>query len=573
MLALDQDSLTSSSNSLKKETAVVENLNGNSSKRAQWDKTQHEIDLMYFNISKLKLAEQRSKAAQQSPVVVVKKTVNPSNVPVPQSPAMPNKIQKPVIISTNTAINTVPNSITATPTNKRAKNLNLAKEQLYEMKKSIDAKINLNNLNNRPQSSVPPSPRPSIDLVKPLTLPKPAITTATPTVGQRTTPRKVKKRSGERSMTIGIVNDIENEGHVSRNQSPHPRHSSSRHSSVSSVSARTPQPPTSSSLHNIANCLRDETSRPRRDSYASTTSSGTCTLSSVAYSMPGNEYKENKAYELRKKSNLMNKIQVKSHQTDPIYTRSHPVCAEIIDQQISSLHQNGVNIGSYEQSAAARKRLFVKKNEKNFDPNTSIGSNGSSASSNLISASNSMNFMKNFKQSNAIKSGQAQTNSNITTRRSKSTAPVINKPPSRSKSNNDLYYNFERTNSAQDLIELLNNCDAPAGDLNQYRIMLNECEKLQFHVNKLKTQQKNKKTATQQSQQKVTQIDLKPQKNEVNERDEGLKSVRESVQHVPDLDLNQNRHRRTNSLPSYIAIPTIKIEDYDLDQDVLKNMQ
>ena len=83
---------------------------------------------------------------------------------------------------------------------KRTRNLNLAKEKLYEMKKTIDAKVNS-----------------SISLDTSINANKTLVLTSSPNStkqshaaiasnqSSRTTPRKVKKRSGERSFTAGLV--------------------------------------------------------------------------------------------------------------------------------------------------------------------------------------------------------------------------------------------------------------------------------------------------------------------------------------------------------------------------------
>jgi len=87
-------------------------------------------------------------------------------------------------------------------------------------------------------------------------------------------------------------------------------------------------------------------------------------------------YKENKAYELRKKSNLMNKIIVKTQAVnDPIYTRAHPVFfstessfSEPLTPASSLTMATGLT-----STESARKRLFAKKNERptqqQFDAN------------------------------------------------------------------------------------------------------------------------------------------------------------------------------------------------------------
>ena len=114
-----------------------------------------------------------------------------------------------------------------------------------------------------------------------------------------------------------------------------------------------------------------------------------------------------------------------------------------------------------------------------------MGSNGSSKSSSsshhianasLIPTSFSMNFRQH--NGNAI----------IQTKPKSSTSKHQQQPPprpfgglmnatQRSKSNNDLYYELERTNSAQDLLELINDCAPPVGDMSKYKLLLSECEK------------------------------------------------------------------------------------------------
>ena len=213
------------------------------------------------------------------------------------------------------------------------------------------------------------------------------------TLNNRTTPRKVKKRSGERSVTTNIFQDqrgksVEPFGYThafdqrtTLNRTPLRNHSPflTQKTPKSNLNSRSNN---SSSLHNLSYISNDSNDtfyspRARTDSYASTTSNGTFS----SYGQP-NEYKETKASELRRKTALMNKIIIKNQQFDPIYSRNHPISAEInSDTQVNSAFNT--SIGSYEQVAAARKRLFTKKNERNInhDPNMSICSNGSSTSS------------------------------------------------------------------------------------------------------------------------------------------------------------------------------------------------
>jgi hypothetical protein len=352
---------------------------------------------------------------------------------------------------------------------------------------------------------------------------------------------------------------------------------------------------TSSSMHNISNfasasnndeSILNETklnyngNRKRHDSISSTASSFFGNSSSIT----ANEYKENKAYELRKKSTLMNKITIKNQQQDPIYTRSHPISTKlVVDDNLDLANITIGCLGSYEQKhSAARKRLFAKKNEKTgYDPNMSIGSNGSSntsSSNTTVGLTTKLNTVNN--------------NNNTASRQSRPTTTCINKKAvitPRSKSNNDLYYELERTNSAQDLIELLNSCDAPAGDLNQYKVMLSECDKLQFHINKLKSEHKMRKSCTNNnninsSTNKVVSIKKsptnvqisnktvsKPIKNNIKKQNDlnSIKTIQNEALTIEmknendsiDSNLMMNSmHRR-----SYIAIPVVESK--------FKNMQ
>ena len=82
--------------------------------------------------------------------------------------------------------------------------------------------------------------------------------------------------------------------------------------------------------------------------------------------------------------------------------------------------------------------------------------------------------------------------------------------PQRSKSNNDLYYELERTNSAQDLLELINDCAPPSGDMSRYKLMLSECEKFtptkSKNRNKIATKPINKPAVIVKQQQQSKPI-------------------------------------------------------------------
>lgn len=173
----------------------------------------------------------------------------------------------------------------------------------------------------------------------------------------------------------------------------------------SSMTSLAKSRPTSCSLHNLnqqqqyqLRSMTPTVSRLRRDSAASTASSATC-LSSIGRSdgvslcYPNVEYRENKCFELRKKSALLNKIVLKNQLiNDPIFTRANPVHQQIaLDQQQQFLNDETINflMGSNNSPAdtstanSARRRLFVKKNERNggmFDPNASTASSTTSSS-------------------------------------------------------------------------------------------------------------------------------------------------------------------------------------------------
>jgi hypothetical protein len=619
---LDDDSL------IINEKNIDEKNEKSKTNRAQWDKSRQKIDLMYFNFSKLN----ENKINTNIAPAPFKSSINTEQIM--------NKLAYNRSLSSNNTNNT--NTLPNHPKNKRIKNLNLAKEKLYEMKKTIDAKVNLDSVvANRnaatSNSLIPKSTGLTLNQLNRIT---PKATIAAPislTNNTRTTPRKVKKRSGERSLTTGIIlsenllnNNNKSLANSRANDLANLRGSNicASSTSISSVCtsvsvntnnsyakiqenklrSRTPNHlsstglsnkmhnKTSSSMHNISNfasasssnndeSILNETklnyngNRKRHDSISSTASSFFGNSSSIA----ANEYKENKAYELRKKSTLMNKITIKNQQQDPIYTRSHPISTKlVVDDNLDLANITIGCLGSYEQKhSAARKRLFAKKNEKTgYDPNMSIGSNGSS----------------NTSSSNTT--AKLNTNNNTAAaRQSRPTTTCINKKAvitPRSKSNNDLYYELERTNSAQDLIELLNSCDAPAGDLNQYKVMLSECDKLQFHINKLKSEHKMRKSCinnnNNNSPNKVVSIKKSPTtvqiskttiskplltKNNNKKQDSKLNSAK-TIQHEPTIEIkNENdsinsslvnsMHRRSHSLPSYIAIPVVESK--------FKNMQ
>lgn len=579
-LALN-DSLASSNNSLNKLEARNELDNSLSKTRPLWDKTRQEIDLMYFKFSNLKQEENSKKQAP------------------PTRPAMPHSHTTGSIAQRSSptktpmsklAENNNPTSkqqqqvATSTVATKRARNLNLAKEKLYEMKKTIDAKVNLDNVNMRSsqtclnQAPVTPQPKPKTNIA----------------VSSRTTPRKVKKRSGERSLTTGIL--LENETEILSKSKENlatnptkPRAAAMPKFNTNFQNVRK----TSASLHNLASCAEDNnvTGRTRRDSYGSTVSSGTNYL----YSTTPNEYKENKAYELRKKSTLMNKIIVKNQQVDPIYSRSHPCATEIAEQQcinaafVLTSNTSHVSIGSYEQSAANRKRLFTKKNERvsNFDPNLSLGSNGSTGSSSSQtnhSAKIPTSFSMNFATLQQPKPKTARPcNKLVNESGSRRPAQTGTRIPPRSKSNNDLYYALERTNSTQDLIELINNCEPPVGDLSKYKIMLSECER--FEPAKTKPKQKQtKKSATlcnskavlsPRSQQqvynnKINVIQNEDELNGLNDSLEKLDFEAEEQRQRAVSATSDGKHKRSRSLPPYANIPDISIVDYDVEVDVSK---
>lgn len=225
-----------------------------------------------------------------------------------------------------------------------------------------------------------------------------------------------------------------------RGAAPTSLHKSPSNNLINQISrTTTPTPlsktrPTSSSLHNLVTHLNNQSDymrsmtptassrvRLRRDSCASTASSvGTCLSScgggggnGASLCHPSPDYKENKAFELRKKSTLMNKIILKSQLVnDPIFARANPIHQEIaLTEQQQFLNDETINyiMGgansvaaadsvSASSSASARKRLFAKKNERNaFDPNASTASSTTTTTSTSSVPSNT--YISHFNMS------------------------------------------------------------------------------------------------------------------------------------------------------------------------------
>lgn len=542
-----------------------------SSKRAQWDKTAvQQFDYKsQLNFQRQKHTPTKSRA--QSSNVTADLTVRP-NTPksmLKQTPQVVAHLKATINHGTGGGSNT---QLSA----KKARNLNMAKAQLYEMKKTIDAKVNLDKLTTTGGSTS----NLYTGRATPVRLDQKPTGAATPSSTAafgRTTPRKVKKRSGERSLTTGLFSP--NSSHLELPKNPVVTKKpvmTSRSPAPTNVSNRLSRP-TSSSLHNIVLSLNETASTPnghkaryRRDSCASSASSGTCfsagaanlSFNLSAFS-PQLDYKENKASELRKKSALFNKIINKTQQFDPIYTRSHPICTEINEQQaVNAIHNetavnyllaNATNIGSYEQHSA-RRRLFTKKSER-FDPNVSLGSNASSSTSTTSSSANvkpayaapKLSYMKPTISSNINNIHHVNNNNNNKPRSINSTA--------RSKSNSDIYYTLERTNSTQDLIELMNNCEPPAGDVNRYKLMLDECEKLD----------RTKSTGAKPSIRTLKAARRAPT-TDLNETITSTTNHNNRQLERSNSNNSINKHRRTHSLPSYaFDIPDIKIDLCDDD--------
>lgn len=201
-----------------------------------------------------------------------------------------------------------------------------------------------------------------------------------------------------------------------------------------------------------------------------------------------------------------------------------------------------------------------KKNEKPFDPNLSIGSNGSSSFS-----SNSMPVSTNFIQKNKILATSPMINkaksihaANLNSNKKKE-SPTKPKPPSRSKSNNDLFYELERTNSAQDLMELINNCEPPVGDMSKYKILLNECENYDPRLKKSKKFSSTKKNIIKIG---INQVSTQNAEKKLEKNED--KIVNSSLS-VPQRQVS---HKRSRSLPSYQqCIPFTNQQDYDAAND------
>lgn len=505
------------------------------SRRAKWDKSQQKLELPFYQTSDDHLCDDSTNNN-----LINKQLIQPirRDFSVPAfSTATPAKV-KPVA-----AVKATPKPIpsketpqvkTQSGTLRKQQQLDVAKQRLYEMKRSLDAKNEIKQKTTIPKSST-------------------QIIVSNSTV-TRTTPRKVKKRNGERSQTEAIVNDekpIITKKLPSRAPTP----------TKSSATVR------SSSAHSVtrAHHINDDslhTSRQRHDSLTSNASSSTNTaFSSVGLS---NEYKENKAYELRKIANLKNRIEVKK--MDPIYTRSHPICTEIVENT----------------SELTRKRLFVKKDEANMSfVNSTIPSAVSTEYNSVERDALEIQITQRPVNTTITTTTTTPTVSNTTKLKKSPTSiqvPNSQTTPIKSKSSCDLFYSLKRTNSEQDLLDLMSNCEAPKGDLEQYKIMKSECEKLEKLILKQKAAAATKKPPASVTPTKPRQLKAKYKRSQTQNLADDIDKMQrqQSTSNLTQTRKSQSeeslKQKRSSSLPSYVRVPLIKIVDYDEEMES-KNVQ
>lgn len=310
------------------------NLKNINAKRPLWDKTRHEPEIMNFKY------------------LSNKKNQN----------------------ETSNSLSADLNSVNIN--SKKAQNLNLVKQKLYLMKKSIDAKVNLADIdvacsNNKKPEQLRNSAVIAGNKTK-------NTSNGTVSSNTRTTPRRVKKRAEERSMTAGLFLDSESTS-LNPRMTRTPVPSMTQTPSMKNVNSSLNNKKISVSLHNLAtnsNARSNETassssSRNRHDSYCSNYSV-TSTISTVT----PNEYKENKAYELRKKAALLNRISKTSYDST-IYAKSHSISTPVHPTPTLTHEEAIKNSNCYsgetqqQNSFGARKRLFTKKNEPNLNKSTS----------------------------------------------------------------------------------------------------------------------------------------------------------------------------------------------------------
>jgi hypothetical protein len=470
------DSLESLSNiNNQKDEEILNLTNATTKQRALWDKSRQEPDLIYFKSSHTD--------------VRAKKSLKINN-------------QHEDILS-------------IVPNGNSKRNLNLVKEKLYQMKKTIDAKVNLAEISKKSNDSSSLLAMKTTTNINPVIKPKSNNT--------KNTPRKVKKKACERSLTTSLFaneNDNTNTSLVIQPSNKNLLMTSAtpvRQNLNHSLSLVKPSLLSNSlnhnkslSLHNLVasgrNSQIDFSSRTRQDSFSSTISTGTLNSATPI------EYKENKAYELRKKAALLNRIISKNNYFDPIYTRSHPATIEISEQQHHDVLfskspcqiNKNLNIGSYEQNSGARKRLFAKKNENFNRRNTetkSVNSNNRSLSINDLL----------FYQLD------------MDTTPSASTTTTKNKILNNEYQSNNLL-----------IAELIKNCEIAEQNLKKYSIDNSNLE---------------------------TSLSSNNNKQKFNESVQlHLKSV--GFKNNKDQDQN-HKHKRSKSLPSYKNIPLINIVDYD----------
>lgn len=113
--------------------------------------------------------------------------------------------------------------------------------------------------------------------------------------------------------------------------------------------------------------------------------------------------------------------------------------------------------------------------------------------------------------------------------------------PSRSKSNCDLTFS-ERTNSTQDLVELMNNCVPPPADFDAFKRMTDECESLK--LGKSTPRGKPRKMSRTTTEKIVPDETTPPHDSEKNKSNNSISSSSSSA---------SGKCRRSCSVPSHVV--------------------
>jgi hypothetical protein len=561
-------------------------------RRARWDKTKQEMDsLLYFNFPKvikdvsldgLQLKNDNDPLENEDYFGIFKmnKIVNAmTNTSSSDNKINNNKLSAKIILSNEykRKLSFDNNNSQIEPQLVNNTNLTTAKQQLIEMKKTIDKTVPVQST-----SATLRSPTESLSISSSATsstsslMDDPKSLIILPTSNHKT-----MKRTTEKSLTTTIIPNKNNKYPFRKNSFS----STSTATTTTTTSASFKSNKSSSfrnggtinenrtinknssdskqilnrlenkdrnqslSLHNLKAQQQKQqqqqqqqqtkmnTTPIRRLNSMTSTSSSTRSVKAAATSTATtfnynnqlimNEYKENKAYELRKRSALVNK-----------YNKQQ--------SEIKRFHYNTTTTAT----PTTNRRLFMKKNEFNNDIYNFLlnGEDTKTATNSFYSIISDGNKDNSDTPITWINEGR--------------TMSIRNKIEGGKGASSNLRHhhhchfnqhhlnNNNRTNSEKDLLEILTlNNETPCSDLEHYKIMLTECERLDEHINKLKAKKMNIA-----SKLPAINSNLYSKLKSLHVNNEKLKLIKDSSQtkakNKPLINVKITINKRSSSLPS-----------------------